>query len=190
MLGCIVEHETPEGTVAVRLSEVEAYEGRADPGSHAYRGRTERNATMFGDAGHVYVYFTYGMHWCMNFVCLPAESASAVLVRAGEVVAGTALARTRRPRSRDRDLARGPARLTRSLGIDRAQDGADACDSAGSLRVREGGPVDPADVGSSPRTGVAAGQEMPWRYYLEGDPTVSPYRPHVPRNRRTKRDSA
>lgn len=165
---------------------MEAYAGSADPGSHAYRGRTRRNAVMFGDAGHVYVYFTYGMHWCMNLVCLPAGSASAVLLRAGEVVEGVELARARRPGMRDRDLARGPARLTRALGIDRALNGADACMPTGPLRVREGPDDSSLRVRSSPRTGVTAAQDVRWRFYLEGDPSVSPYRPHTPRTRRTR----
>lgn len=184
LLGQVVEHETPEGLVAVRLSEVEAYAGEADPGSHAYRGRTERNATMYGEAGHVYVYFTYGMHWCMNLVCLGPGVASAVLLRAGEVVDGADLARRRRPRARDRDLARGPARLTRALGIGRTLDGADACDEASPLRMRYGTPADPARVLAGPRTGVVAAMDVPWRYYIAGDPSVSPYRPHVTRRRR------
>ncbi|MGI8698983.1 MAG: DNA-3-methyladenine glycosylase, partial [Mycobacteriales bacterium] len=116
-MGAVVARATPDGTVAVRLTEVEAYDGAHDPGSHAFRGATPRNATMFGPPGHAYVYFTYGMHFCVNLVCAPAGTATAVLVRAGEVVAGVDLARHRRPAAADRDLARGPARLTRALEI-------------------------------------------------------------------------
>lgn len=184
-----MEHETGDGVVAVRLAEVEAYAGSADPASHAYRGRSKRNATMFGEPGHVYVYLSYGMHWCMNLVCLPSGLASAVLLRAGEVVEGVELARSRRPGMRDRDLARGPARLTRSLGLDRSLDGADACDPAGPLRVREGSPPEPSRVQSSPRTGVGTARETPWRWYVAGDPGVSPYRPHAPRRRQRQHGS-
>jgi DNA-3-methyladenine glycosylase len=124
LLGAVIEHRCDVGPVAVRLTEVEAYAGPEDPGSHARHGRTRRTAVMFGPPGHLYVYFTYGMHWCVNVVCGPPGSASAVLLRAGEVVRGTDLARSRRPAARaDRDLARGPARLAAALGIDGALDG-------------------------------------------------------------------
>ena len=135
LLGCVVEHRSAAGPVAVRLTEVEAYDGEADPGSHAFRGRTARNATMFGPPGRTYVYFTYGMHWCMNLVCSPPGAASAVLLRAGEVVSGAPLARSRRTASRsDRDLARGPARLTVALGVTGELDGTDATDPGSVLR--------------------------------------------------------
>ncbi len=108
LLGCVLEHETSEGLVAVALTEVEAYNGSNDPASHAYRGRTGRNAVMFGEPGHAYVYFTYGMHFCVNLVCRPEGTASAVLLRAGRVTDGVPLATTRRPAARNgNDLARG-----------------------------------------------------------------------------------
>jgi DNA-3-methyladenine glycosylase len=192
LLGCVLEHATADGLVAVRLTEVEAYAGAADPASHAYRGKTARNAVMFGPPGHAYVYFTYGMHFCVNLVCLGRngsgqEGASAVLLRAGAIVAGEDLARARRTRGSVavpfRDLARGPARLCQALAIDRALDGADACVASSPLRVRSeaGAPPRSAKIATGPRVGVSSAAEIPWRFWLEGDPTVSVYRAHVPR---------
>ncbi|MFC9928338.1 DNA-3-methyladenine glycosylase [Streptomyces sp. NPDC127190] len=191
LLGRILVRTTPDGPIAVRLTEVEAYDGPNDPGSHAYRGRTARNAVMFGPPGHVYVYFTYGMWHCMNLVCGPEGRASAVLLRAGEVIEGAELARKRRLSARnDKELAKGPARLATALEIDRALDGTDACTSADTpLRVLQGTPVPADQVRSGPRTGVAGdggdGDRHPWRYWVADDPTVSPYRAHVPRRRRS-----
>src|SRR5664279_1131606 len=122
LLGCTVTH----AGVTVRLTEVEAYGGSDDPGSHAFKGQTPRTRVMFGEPGGLYVYFTYGMHWCANLVCGSAGAASAVLLRAGEVVEGLAVARTRRGGVPDRDLARGPARLTMSLALTRDQNGIDS----------------------------------------------------------------
>ena len=204
LLGCVLEHDTPEGLVAVALTEVEAYHGQADPASHAYRGRTPRNAVMFGPPGHAYVYFTYGMHFCVNLVCLPEGAASAVLLRAGRVVEGENLARARRtaPGPGGRDLARGPARLCQALAITRAQDGADVCDPASPLRVRwptpaeaAAGPAGPAalagaSISHGPRVGVSAAGDVPWRFWVTGDPTVSVYRAHAPRRARPKPGSA
>ena len=185
LLGCVFEHETADGLVAVALTEVEAYAGEVDPASHAYRGRTVRNAVMFGPAGHAYVYFTYGMHFCMNVVCLPEGTASAVLLRAGRVVAGEELARHRRPVDGPaRDLARGPARLCQALGIDRGLNGADLCDLASPLRLRKSAqPAEETLIRTGPRVGVREGADVPWRFWLDGEPTVSVYRPHVPRRR-------
>jgi DNA-3-methyladenine glycosylase len=184
LLGCVLEHETADGLVAVALTEVEAYEGQADPASHAYRGRTARNAVMFGPPGHTYVYFTYGMHFCVNLVCLPEGAASAVLLRAGRVVEGGELAARRRSLCADRDLARGPARLCQALGIARGQDGSDVCAPGSPLRIRPGtcAPREAA-VSRGPRVGISAAGERPWRFWVTGDPTVSVYRPHVPRRR-------
>jgi DNA-3-methyladenine glycosylase len=195
LLGCVLEHETGEGLVAVVLTEVEAYEGSADPASHAYRGRTARNAVMFGPPGHAYVYFTYGMHFCVNLVCLPEGTASAVLLRAGRVVEGAPLALARRMASRNgagrgsgSDLARGPARLCQALGIDRRLNGTDVCDPGSPLRVRPGlaagaGGLAGPPVSRGPRVGVNGAAERPWRFWVTGDPTVSVYRPHVRRTR-------
>jgi DNA-3-methyladenine glycosylase len=182
LLGCVLRHETADGPVAVLLTEVEAYLGEADPASHAYRGMTARNAVMFGEPGHAYVYFTYGMHFCVNLVCLPPGTAGAVLLRAGRVTEGTALATARR--SAERDLARGPARLCQAMGIDRALDGADVCSHSSPLQItRRAGAEPPVTVG--PRIGISRGAEEPWRFWITGDPAVSAYRPHVPRRRAT-----
>ncbi|CCB73713.1 MULTISPECIES: DNA-3-methyladenine glycosylase [Streptomycetaceae] len=189
LLGRVLVRDTPDGPVEVRLTEVEAYAGTADPGSHAYRGRTARNAVMFGPPGHAYVYFTYGMWHCMNLVCCPEGTAGGVLLRAGEIVAGADLAAKRRPSSRrPADLAQGPARLATALGIDRALDGADVCPAAPAdspFRVLTGTPASPGAVRNGPRTGVGGeGAAHPWRFWIDGDPTVSPYRAHAPRRRR------
>jgi DNA-3-methyladenine glycosylase len=192
LLGCVLEHETEAGLVAVRLTEVEAYAGSADPASHAYRGRTKRNAVMFGPPGHAYVYFTYGMHFCVNLVCLPEGTAEAVLLRAGEVIAGEDLARERRGvagnpagKNSTRDLARGPARLCQTLGIDRSQNGADVVVPSSPLRLRFAEPAPrPALIHRGPRVGVREGADVPWRFWLDGEPTVSVYRPAVPRHPR------
>ncbi|MBF4769829.1 DNA-3-methyladenine glycosylase [Nocardioides agariphilus] len=173
LLGAVVTH----GEVAVRLTEVEAYDGPEDPGSHAYRGRTSRNAVMFGPPGHLYVYFTYGMHHCCNVVCGPPGNPSAVLLRAGEVIRGAEIARARRNGSSDRDLARGPARLCQALAIDLAHNGADLTDGSLSLELTE--PV--THVSSGPRVGLRGAPDRPWRFWETGAQTVSPYRPAKPR---------
>ncbi|GAA1504360.1 DNA-3-methyladenine glycosylase [Sphaerisporangium rubeum] len=193
LLGRVLAH----GAVAVRLTEVEAYGPPGeDAASHTYRGRTPRNAVMFGPPGHMYVYFTYGMHYCANLVCLPEGQGSGVLMRAGEIVAGHDEARSRRhrpgtgsPLARrglpDRDLARGPARLAVALGIGREHNGLDCCADDGTPRILEGTPAVPASIRSGPRTGVSSAADVPWRFWIDGDPTVSPYRKHVPRTRPT-----
>ncbi|MFD8263883.1 DNA-3-methyladenine glycosylase [Streptomyces griseoluteus] len=186
LLGRLVVRTTPDGPIALRLTEVEAYDGPNDPGSHAYRGRTPRNDVMFGPPGHVYVYFTYGMWHCMNLVCGPEGTASGVLLRAGEIVEGAELTRKRRLSARnDKELAKGPARLATALDVDRSLDGTDACTTGDTpIRVLTGTPVPPDQVRSGPRTGVAGdGGVHPWRFWAADDPTVSPYRAHVPRRR-------
>lgn len=206
LLGCTVWH----GDVGIRLTEVEAYAGGRDPGSHAYRGRTARNAVMFGPAGHLYCYFTYGMHHCLNVVCASTGESSAVLLRAGEVIAGEERVRERRTGTRRapafRDLARGPARLCRALGLDLAINGADLCaaDSVvwlegpaatadagdGPDRAGRGGPV---RIRTGPRVGLRGpggdGTTYPWRFWLADEPTVSIYRPAAPLRRQPARPS-
>ena len=203
MLGCVLEHDTPEGRVAVELTEVEAYAGEIDPASHAYRGKTSRNAVMYGPPGHAYVYFTYGMHFCMNVVCMPEGTASAVLLRAGRVIAGEDLAGRRRATRRTapgevrgrglpaRELARGPARLCQALAINRIQNGWDLCVPESPLRLgrADSGARPSAEVTISvgPRVGVTAGADTGWRFWLANDPTVSAYRPHKGRSPRSPR---
>ncbi|GIH17285.1 putative 3-methyladenine DNA glycosylase [Rugosimonospora africana] len=163
---------------------MEAYSGTGlDPASHAHRGRTPRNEVMFGPAGYAYVYFTYGMHWCMNVVCGVEGEASAVLLRAGSVVDGLDAARARRTAvRRDVDLARGPARLCSALGIDRTFYGTNLLDGRGpGLLVPPDGPV--GEIVAGPRVGVTGAHDLPWRFWIAGDPTVSVYRRHVPRTR-------
>ena len=164
LLGALLTH----GGVSVRLTEVEAYAGPLDPGSHAHRGRTDRNAVMFGPPGRLYVYFVYGMHYCANLVTGPEGDPGAVLLRAGEVVDGVDVARERRPSSSDRDLARGPARLCRVLGIDLSDNG-----TGPDLQPGE----EPARISTGPRVGLRLAAERPWRFWITGDPTVSTYRP-------------
>ena len=175
LLGARLTH----GGVTVRLTEVEAYDGENDPASHAYRGPTARNDVMFGPPGRLYVYFSYGMHWCANVVCGSDGTASAVLLRAGEVVDGVPTARARRGERPDEALARGPANLTQALGIDRSQDGLEL----DGLLVLSPDPVPAEDVLSGPRVGVSLAHDVPWRFWLRGDRSVSAYRrsPRAPR---------
>jgi DNA-3-methyladenine glycosylase len=172
------------GEVTVRITEVEAYLGVGeDPGSHSFRGKTARNSVMFGEPGHLYTYFTYGMHVCANVVCSPEGTASGVLLRAGEVIEGRDVAAERRTTSKTAaDLARGPARLAVALGITLADGGTDLAVGPPRLEL----PDAPSDFVAGPRTGVSGaggGVEYPWRFWIPGDRTVSPYKAHVPKKR-------
>lgn len=174
LLGAVLSSDVEGQTVSVRLTEVEAYEGALDPASHAYRGMSPRNAVMFGPAGHLYCYFTYGMHWCANVVCGVDGVASAVLLRAGEVVTGLDAARARRPKTRrDSDLAQGPARLATCLGLDRATNGVDLLDPASPVRLEHLPSRRPRDTEAGPRVGISRAVDHPWRFWVAGDPTVS-----------------
>lgn len=175
LLGASLTH----AGVTVRLTEVEAYAGSDDPGSHAYRGPTPRTRVMFGPPGHLYAYFSYGMHVCANVVTGREGTASAVLLRAGEVVDGVDLARERRATTRERDLARGPANLCRALGIGLDLDGTDL--SRGPVRLVLAAAPDPGRVSTGPRVGLRGAPDRPWRFWLTGEPTVSAYRPAAKR---------
>ena len=186
LLGAVLTHDAADGSVSVRITEVEAYLGphdslHPDPGSHTFRGQTARNAPMFGPAGHLYVYFTYGMHYCANIVCGPEGVASAVLLRAGEVIGGRELAKARRPASKsDKDLASGPARLATALGLTTSDSGRDALAAPFRLELSAiRTDASAADISSGPRVGVSGAggsHDYPWRFWLSGDPTVSRYK--------------
>ena len=189
LLGGILTVVLGDDTVALRITEVEAYHGKGtgpvpDPGSHARMGYTQRNATMWGEPGHLYVYLSHGIHSCANVVCGPEGEAGGILLRAGEVTAGLEIARTRRPAARtDRELARGPGRLGDAMGLRHAlHDGIDVVDgmprggAVASLLLRDE-PL--AEVAAGPRVGIAgvAGTDaFPWRFWIPGDRTVSPFR--------------
>ena len=177
LLGCWLVTDRPEGRVALRLTEVEAYSGDGtDPAAHSHRGPTPRAAIMFGPPGRLYVYFSYGVHWCANVVVGQEGEGSAVLLRAGEVVLGADVARARRPAARSpRDLAGGPARLTQALAIGPADKDADLLSPGGSVRLHRG-PA-PAAVSAGPRVGISVATELPWRFWETGAPSVSAFRP-------------
>jgi DNA-3-methyladenine glycosylase len=170
LLGSFLE----AGDVRVRIVEVEAYRGGDDPASHCYRGKTPRNEVMFGPAGHLYVYFVYGMHFCANVVSLVDGVPGAVLLRAGEVVSGEDVAFSRRPASRSAaELAKGPARLCKVLGLDRSSNGLDLTSADSPVRLYAGEPA--TAVRSGPRVGVAVAMDVPWRFWIDS-PAVSTYK--------------
>ncbi|MGQ0624521.1 MAG: DNA-3-methyladenine glycosylase [Sporichthyaceae bacterium] len=172
LLGCALRN----GPVVVLITEVEAYAGPRDPASHAFRGHTPRNAVMFGEPGHLYVYRSHGLHWCVNITTGPVGEAAALLLRAGEVIRGVETARTRRgPQASARMLARGPGNLGQALGFDATGNGIDLCAGGpANVQPRRAGPT--PEIARGPRVGVSQGADMQWRYWLAGDPTVSAYR--------------
>jgi DNA-3-methyladenine glycosylase len=176
LLNKVLVHRDPvHGPIAGRIVETEAYLGAGlDPGSHAFRGPGRRNATMFGPPGRLYVYFTYGMHWCGNVVCNPAGGGGAVLMRALAPLEGLDVMRSRRPKARrERDLCSGPARLCQALGLTGEFDGTDL--ARGPVLLLDDGTPPPAEPGNSVRIGLSAGKgdESPWRWWVPGDPNVS-----------------
>ena len=164
----------PDGR-AGRIVEVEAYRGADDPGSHGFRGPTKRNATMFGHPGHLYVYFTYGMHWCANVVVETEGMAAAVLLRALTPIQGLAsMCAARGPAARtERDLCSGPAKLTQALGIDGALDGANLVTGDRGVTIVDDGQPPPPTPAATARIGLTNGADLPWRFYIEGTPDVS-----------------
>jgi DNA-3-methyladenine glycosylase len=161
------------GPCAGRIVEVEAYD-EGDPASHSYRGRTPRTEVMFGPPGHLYVYFTYGMHWCANVVCEDEGSGAAVLVRALAPLWGIGAMVERRPRARTvRDLCSGPAKLCQALGIDGARNGVDLTRAGAPVRVLDDGTPPPARPGRSPRIGISVATDVRWRWFVREDPNLS-----------------
>lgn len=179
LLGCRLIADRPDGQIVVRLVELEAYRGSDDPAAHSYRGRTARNAVMFGPPGHLYVYFIYGLHFCANISCLPDGQPGAVLLRGAEVVSDPTVARRYRPTARsDAELGRGPARLATLLGLVGEHNGLDLTDPASPVRLLPGEPVPDGQVRRGPRVGVAAAQDRNWRFWVHGSSAVSAYRRH------------
>ncbi|GJM37773.1 MAG: putative 3-methyladenine DNA glycosylase [Acidimicrobiales bacterium] len=163
--------------VAGRIVETEAYQGADDPGSHAYRGVTPRTEVMFGPPGHLYVYFTYGMHWCANVVTDRAGTPGAVLIRAVVPIRGIEAMRLRRSRARrDVDLANGPAKVAQAFAIDGTHDGIDLTGAHLGVSIRDDGTAPPAIPAVGVRIGLSKGQDLPWRFAVPDCAEVS--RPH------------
>ena len=185
ILGCMLQRTDADGVVTIRITEVEAYAGELDPGAHTYRGKTNRNKTMFGPAGHLYCYFTYGMHHALNLVTGQPGQSSGCLVRAGDVIEGTDIARGRResrPRKvplPDVGLARGPGCVAQSFGVTLDNDGDDLFGGQWTFLIPDNGVVLPHRIG--PRVGVSGpggdGIDFPWRYWLPDASSVSTYKP-------------
>jgi DNA-3-methyladenine glycosylase len=163
--------------VAGRIVEVEAYRGFDDPASHAFRGPTPRNSVMFGPPGHLYVYLSYGVHYCCNVVCRPEGVPGAVLIRALAPLTGLDVMRSRRTAARaDRDLCSGPGKLCQALGLDRTFDGADVLAASSAVRLVDDGAGTSAEIDAGPRVGISARLATaaePWRFWIPADPNVS-----------------
>jgi len=180
LLGATLLSRVDGAEVLVRITEVEAYEGSLDAASHAFRGLTKRNAVMFGEAGRLYCYFVYGMHWCANVTCGQPGTAAAVLFRAAQILDGELVAQARTQASGTSrlsvaKLASGPARLARVLGLTGECTGLDLLDAYSPVQLT--GLCPPADYRTGPRVGVAVAAEQPWRFWLPEEPSVSAYRP-------------
>lgn len=172
LLGCILWHDSEDGLVTVRLTEVEAYQGESDPASHAYRGQTARNAVMFGDPGHAYVYFTYGMHFCFNIVTEGEGFPAALLVRALEPLEGIGEMKRRRGTDVLRNLTNGPAKLCQAMGIDRKLNGI-SLDSRELSIEDDGFVLGECDIESSTRIGIRVATDRRWRFFIKNNAFVS-----------------
>jgi DNA-3-methyladenine glycosylase len=171
LLGCLLVRRTTTGTVlSGKIVEVEAYRGGDDPASHSFRGMTKRNSIMFGEAGHAYLYFAYGFHWCLNITTEGRGEPGAVLIRALEPVEGVEQMKANRGLTDVEQLTNGPGKLTKALGIDGSLNGADVVTSAEICVLGSGAPV---KIRSSPRIGISRGQERQWRYFIDGNRFVS-----------------
>jgi DNA-3-methyladenine glycosylase len=176
LLGARLSKVSEEGTVAVLITETEAYAGAEDPASHAFRGRTPRTEVMFGPAGRLYVYRSHGLHWCCNVTCGNGGEAAAVLIRAGRVVEGADLARTRRgPKPPEHKLASGPGNLAQALGIT-GEDNDTDLDGGSAIALTLSPELRQDQIRSGPRVGVTGAPDRPWRFWVLGDPTVTAYR--------------
>jgi DNA-3-methyladenine glycosylase len=169
LIGCHLVRRTEQGVIRVRINETEAYKGGEDPASHAYRGMTPRTKVMFGEVGHLYVYFVYGMYYCMNVVAHLPGAVGAVLLRGATPVEGIELVRDNRPGVPDKALLNGPAKLTQGLGVTKEFYGHDLIeDSGGLLSLQDRDNVEPPVIRRTPRIGISAGQELHWRFVAEG----------------------
>ncbi len=159
---------------AARIVEVEAYAGSEDPAAHSHRGKTARNATMFGPPGHLYVYFSYGIHWGSNAVCGDVDDGAGVLLRAAEPLSGLDLMREARAAAKsDRDLASGPGKLSQAMGLDRSFDGADLVTMDRGVSIVSDGTPPPVDPVVSPRIGISKAVDLPWRWHVRDHGHVS-----------------
>jgi len=172
LLGTILVRTNGHTVLRGVIVETEAYRGEGDPASHAYRGPTKRNAVMFGPAGHAYVYFTYGMHYCLNVTTEPTGNPGAVLIRAAQPTSAIEQMKKRRRTDQLRDLANGPAKLTQAFAVSRSLNGHDLT-LGKKLFIVKGDSVEPLDIASTSRIGIRVGLEKPWRFFIRENPFVS-----------------
>jgi DNA-3-methyladenine glycosylase len=182
LLGSLLISEVAGHTVKARVTEVEAYKGSDDPASHAFRGRTRRNGSMFERPGTLYVYRSYGIHWCANVAAGPEGVGWGILFRGADIIDGLGVARARR--GRENELANGPGKLTQALGVDHTHDGTYLLDGTGPIRIEPG--VPPEVVVATPRVGISTAIDRPWRFVAvmeAGRPVRAPGSPRIPSSR-------